>query len=438
MADKFKLLLNLLKQSFWKMMVGLLLLITIALIVSYFSQGERLSQTAFNNAQRIIIPLKDDNSEWIGMQIEVAPKKDNSLDDLDISSVETEEKDIPSGGSAADLTASIAETPTDKNQESPTTETQVVVSQALTDAASSEEASKQAPVKAEEPIEGTAAAATETPEKTTKTSPYPTGTPLVGAPAEELTEKKNGYKVPRISEDGDKPWKYYAKPFKDNKKPIISIIIKGLGLGRLTTEAAFNLDSHVTLSFSPYAKNAEMWASHARNIGHEVMVDLPQEGKKFPADDPGPYALLNSLDVQTNKDRLYWVMSRIPGFVGFLQHDNPGFQSGPVVGAFTELANRGLFFVESSIARTENLTKQQDSMGLITQLYDRRVDDVLGKENIQRELDLLVKDALKNGHAIGIARPYPLTMELLNEWIQTLNSKGIQLAPVSAIIDREY
>jgi polysaccharide deacetylase 2 family uncharacterized protein YibQ len=35
---------------------------------------------------------------------------------------------------------------------------------------------------------------------------------------------------------------------------------------------------------------------------------------------------------------------------------------------------------------------------------------------------------------LGIARPYPVTIERLAQWAKSLEEKGIDLAPVSALI----
>ena len=422
MPAKLQLILQKVKPHLWKGVCGFLALACIGLLIGYFSQGTQLSHHAFMNAQRLVIPLQGEG-EWIGAQVKVKQEEAEKIDELIVPLIETEEVATESsepmleGGHAADLSGKVLETiVTQGSAEATNGEVSGVV---LSEA----EAEKPEPTKqVEAEIDSVE---------------HSIGKPLAIAPDPELAEKKDDYHLPKISKDGKKPWQFYGKPFEDDGKPMVSVIISGLGLGRLTTESALKLDSHVTLSFSPYAKNTEMWASHARNIGHEVMLDLPQEGKNYPASDPGPYALLNTLDEESNRQRLHWVMSRFSGYVGFLQTEHTGLQSGSVVSAFTELAKRGLFFVESQVGVTENLTRQQESMGLITHYYDRRLDEVLSKEAIQKQLDLLIKDAKKNGTAIAVMRPYPLAMQLLDEWSKTLEAKGVKLAPASAIIDHD-
>jgi len=422
------------KSSTWKVAFGVLALIFVSLLLSYFSQGGRLANASLGNAQRLIIPLQGDDA-WIGTQVKTkTAEKEPEPAVTPHAAEEAPPPPITAEGEVADLTGAVPEAAPEEAVETvPETPAEVVVSDEM---AAAEIAEETAASEGEEVPETAPAQAAEETRKIAADNPA--GKALAAAPDKDLSEKAGEFLLPKISEDGVKPWKFYGKAFEDDKTPIIAIVVRGLGLGRITTENALGLDSSVTLSFSPYSKNTAMWGGHARNIGHEVLLDLPQESKDYPAVDPGPYALLNTLDAESNKQRLFWVMSRLPGFVGFLQTEHPALQSADMISAFTEIANRGLFFLEAPEDKTENLKKQQEQMGLITFAYNREIDEVLSEADIQKQLDLLVKDAKAHGVAIGVARPYPLTLDMINKWTAELASMGVKLAPVSAVIDREY
>ena len=423
--DKLGVILKIFKASFWKVVFGFLTLIFLILIASIFTQGSKLSENAFKNAQRLVLPLQAD-VPIIGTRIKVELKEmlKPKTDELAIAPIpnepmeQTEETPTPVSpkGEIADLTGA---TPQTNVPDVPSSDTKMVMSETFENALN----------------KSTENASVSTPPITVDKQPH--GKALASAPTEELSEKIGDHMLPKISDDGLKPWKFYGKPFDDNEKPLIAIIVRGLGLGRITTENALNLDSNVTLSFSPYAKNTQMWSSHARNICHEIMLDLPQETKNYPADDPGPYALLNTLDEETNIGRLHAVMGNIAGYVGFLQTDNPAPQTTEVMNSFKELANRGVFLVESPHDKQSGVIKHQQQMGLITQTYSHRIDDILNTQTIKDQLDLLVKQAKKNGVAIGVTLPYPLSLELINAWSKDLDKMGVTLAPISAIVDHE-
>lgn len=262
--------------------------------------------------------------------------------------------------------------------------------------------------------------------------------PLAAAPAPNLTEIIGDYKLPRISQTGDKPWQVYSKPFEvDGEKPLVGIIVTGLGLGRFTTESALNLPEEVTLSFSPYSKNAVMWGDHARNIGHEILVDLPQELQDYPASDPGPYGLINAVSGEANLDRLRWVMSRIPGIIGFTQNDDVAEASPTMDAAFADIAKRGLILVESARETSPRFSNMKENIGLISDNQTIKIDNILSDKLIRKKLETLEKKTKAHGTAIIVIRPYPIVFEVVEKWLKTLPDKNIQLAPISTIIARK-
>jgi polysaccharide deacetylase 2 family uncharacterized protein YibQ len=59
------------------------------------------------------------------------------------------------------------------------------------------------------------------------------------------------------------------------------------------------------------------------------------------------------------------------------------------------------------------------------------LDEVISPEAINNKLLELEKIAQKNGFAIAMGSPYPLTIELLKRWIPSLEEKGIKIAPIN-------
>jgi polysaccharide deacetylase 2 family uncharacterized protein YibQ len=52
---------------------------------------------------------------------------------------------------------------------------------------------------------------------------------------------------------------------------------------------------------------------------------------------------------------------------------------------------------------------------------------------IDKQLAALEAAARHNGAALGVAAPYPASVDRLVAWAATLNDKGLVLAPVSAV-----
>jgi polysaccharide deacetylase 2 family uncharacterized protein YibQ len=62
------------------------------------------------------------------------------------------------------------------------------------------------------------------------------------------------------------------------------------------------------------------------------------------------------------------------------------------------------------------------------------IDAVTGREAVNAAFGRLEAAAKANGAAIGTASALPATIEDIARWAATLEAKGIDLVPVSAVI----
>ncbi|MEO6338409.1 MAG: divergent polysaccharide deacetylase family protein, partial [Caulobacteraceae bacterium] len=147
------------------------------------------------------------------------------------------------------------------------------------------------------------------------------GPPLPTSPIAGLTAPGPGGLLPIIGPDGKTPFQAYARPFRDNGKPKVALVVGGLGLNAATTRAAVDrLPPEVTLSFVPYADGLQGWIDLARANGHEVLLETPMEPVDYPQNDPGPYTLMAGDPAPTTIKRLEWLLSRASGYVGLTNY----------------------------------------------------------------------------------------------------------------------
>lgn len=256
-----------------------------------------------------------------------------------------------------------------------------------------------------------------------------------------LLESKNDTKLPMIGPDGREPWSTYARPFNvDDTRPRIAIVLIGLGLdSEVTTRAINDLPGTVSLSFSPYARGIEALTARARRAGHETLVDLPLEPLDFPRDDPGPSTLLTSLSLVDNLNRLEWILGRAPGYVGVTSWMGSQFSTveDALMPILESLKQRGLMFVDSRATSRSIATELASSIQLPRAFNNTFVDSVPSIDAIDRALAGLEAIARQQRYAVGIAHPLPVTLDRLTRWAGTLEAKGITLAPVSAVADRQ-
>lgn len=256
--------------------------------------------------------------------------------------------------------------------------------------------------------------------------------PLVQAPIAGLSQPGPNGPLPVIAADGRVPAQAYARPFRSNGKPMVAVVVGGLGLNAVTTRAAIErLPAEVTLSFVPYAEGLQGWIDLARAHGHEVMLEIPMEPTGYPATDPGPYTLLASGDADDIQSRLSWILGRATGYFAVTNYLGDRFVTSEAgMGTFMGvLRQRGLAFLDDGTARRRPGAWARASA-------DRVIDETQNPAAIMGQLNAVEAAAKQRGSALGMGFSYPVTVEAVARWTAGLDARGLQLAPASAMTQR--
>jgi polysaccharide deacetylase 2 family uncharacterized protein YibQ len=246
--------------------------------------------------------------------------------------------------------------------------------------------------------------------------------------------------IPKIAADGVRPADAFAQPVKalpgKPDAPRIAIIVSGLGVSdSATSDAIAKLPGAVTLGFMPYGSDVAALAGRARARGHEVLLQVPMEPFDYPDNDPGPQTLLTSLTPQQNIDRLYWLMSRLQGYVGIV---------GAMGGRFTasdqsfapvlrETAKRGLIFVDDGANPRSLAGRIAGANNLPFAKADVTIDAVPTASEIDHALGRLEMAARERSIAVGISSGLPVSIDHIAKWAKTLADHGVQLVPITAV-----
>ena len=244
--------------------------------------------------------------------------------------------------------------------------------------------------------------------------------------------------LPRIAPDGRTPIRTYGRGFdRQEVRPRVGLIIGGLGMNAaLTEEAIRRLPGPVTLAFSPYAPHIALLLDQARSRGMETLVALPLEPTGYPLNNPGDRALLTGLPGAENDDRLAWLLSRFTGYVGAIGALGPmrgerfaalGERLGAVQDA---LRSRGLLYVDPR----PGARGPQRAWG---RTIDLVVDEPATRGEIEIKLAALERLARESGSALGYAgEASPVLIDRAAAWAGSVDSRGLVLAPVSALMRR--
>jgi len=245
--------------------------------------------------------------------------------------------------------------------------------------------------------------------------------------------------LPITGSDGRVPWRVYSRPSNPiETRPRIAIVIAGLGINKKTTEAALNLSGEISLAFSPHASGLDKWITTARDLGHETLLTLPMEPSDFPKSDPGPYALMSTMDTEQNTKRLEWILSRATGYIGLISYQGSGFAANnramrPLMG---NLKSRGLLYIDAKQSVSSIAPAIARAAGVPNAQADIVLDRKLSRAEILKQLKLVESLARANGSVIAVGHPYPVTLERIRLWARELPENGFVLSPVSGIIDK--
>lgn len=265
---------------------------------------------------------------------------------------------------------------------------------------------------------------------------------LARAPLDGFTETGEFGQLPRISASGRKPSAVYARPYQGpdaRDAPVrIAIVISGMGISSSgTREAIERLPGEVTLAFAPYGEDLQSWVNRARAGGHEIMLQVPMEPFDYPDNDPGPHTLLTNLKSQENINRLNWLLSRFGGYIGITNYMGAKFTANDtsLTPIMSELASRGLSFLDSGGSPRSRAIAVAVAKDIEAKRADVVIDAGRSLNSIEEALQRLETIAKERGSAIGVGTALPVTVKTIADWAETLASRGIALAPVSALLN---
>jgi hypothetical protein len=236
------------------------------------------------------------------------------------------------------------------------------------------------------------------------------------------------------------PWQRFARPTASMAgRNVVAILVTGLGKDRSVTAAAIvGLPAEVSLSFDPYAPDLADWIAASRAFGHEAMLDLPMQGRDFPARDPGPLGLLVGLNDSEMARRIDAVATGGPNALGFATTDGDALlvddhATATVLG---EIARLGLGFVDAS-AQTMSLSPAlSEAAGVASARAAVRLDAADSSGAVAERLAVAAQTATEHGSALTVAPASPTAIVGIADWARQQSTDGPALVPASALLQK--
>jgi uncharacterized protein len=213
-------------------------------------------------------------------------------------------------------------------------------------------------------------------------------------------------------------------PFPKPREPLprVAIIIDDIGYSRSMARKFGDLSQELTFSVLPHSPHQREIAAEAYGKGIEIMLHLPMEPIEYPKVNPGPGALLLTMNVDDMLDTLEDDLEDVPYVVGVNNHMGSRMTSVStrMYQIFTVLKKRDLFFIDS---RTASNSLCKPSARLLQVPFGERdvfLDHSLDKKTVRKQLKALIRVAKKTGQAIGIGHPHKVTYDVLSEELPEL------------------
>lgn len=261
----------------------------------------------------------------------------------------------------------------------------------------------------------------------------------IASPDPALLEPGRDGALPRIAADGRLSRLVYARPTPaPDGRPRIGLVLSGLGGSDADSRAAIGLPGAVTLAVSPYGRDSTALLAAARLAGHELLASIPMESDGFPLSDAGPSSLLTGATPVENQAHLDAVLGRIQGYVGAtnasdgLRGERFTAQISSYHTMLDEIAGRGLLYLDARPAAGGQAAVPPS--GLATRTVDLVLDESTARAEVEAKLAALERIARERGSAIGlVGRLRPMILERIGAWARDIETRGVVLAPVSAL-----
>ncbi len=218
----------------------------------------------------------------------------------------------------------------------------------------------------------------------------------------------------------------------------VAILIDDIGYDLSPLYELLKIDASLTFAILPHYAHSVDAANILHRAKREILLHLPMEPHTFPDENPGMGALLMSMSDRQIEEEVDKDLDAIPYLSGVNNHMGSKFMEdeAKLNIVFRELKKRNLFFVDS---RTTPLSKGPEiakKLGLRFVSRKIFIDNDHDYMTIFRNLTTRIDREFdhKSEAVVMIGHPHLKTIQALKEAIPVLKARGIDIVPVSALV----
>jgi hypothetical protein len=257
-------------------------------------------------------------------------------------------------------------------------------------------------------------------------------------PIEEV-EKKVVQRMPPSPPPAAKEAREHIKEKVEAPPPSVrmALIIDDGGYNMERFKGMIGMGKPMTFAILPNTPHGREAALMAHEDGAEVMLHLPmepQESDRYSLEKDTVLAGMNKKEIQAilKKD-----LAQIPRVRGVSNHmGSKATEDATVMRALLEvLKEDGLFFIDSHTSSHTMGPRIARQVGVAFGSNDRFIDNENDLKSIKEAIRWAIKRARKDGKAIAIGHPHPLTAQAIKEMIPEIEGAGIKLVFASEVAE---
>ena len=216
----------------------------------------------------------------------------------------------------------------------------------------------------------------------------------------------------------------------------LAILLDDVGQKLDLVPAAAVLPKEVGFAILPFLPKSAESAEALHGAGHEIWLHLPMEPENYPANNPGPGAILMSMSTNQLRVAVHDALDNIPFAVGVNNHMGSKVTADlkTMTWIMQELKIRDMAFIDS---RTTTRTVAEDAaagQGVLTNRRHVFLDNQRDRAAIRQQLEEAVRRCRLEGGIIAIGHLDQVTIEVLAQELPGLANRGADLVRPSRLV----
>lgn len=217
-------------------------------------------------------------------------------------------------------------------------------------------------------------------------------------------------------------------------KPQIALVIDDLGYRPMPKEIS-EFPSAVSIAIIPFTDHDQSIAQAALAQKREFLLHLPMQSATGPHEHNALTVSMNKSQIQSQVQKALY---RLPNAVGVNNHMGSIFTQHPEhMGWVMEtLHTKRLGFLDSRTSARTVAQRVAKQYGIATNRRHIFLDHKPNQQFIENQLRHAIKKAQRDGMAIVIAHPLPISLKILQHALPQLQQK-VELIPISQALKYE-